>query len=126
MTPRFPDRAERAQTPAASHRSAAAGTRVPPRIAHKILAAQRREQMAILAELVKIRGFMPLLMKHRNGAVWSRAERVELHEQLRAMAHLSPYLFIMILPGSFVLLPVFAWWLDRRRQDRAGRVAAEG
>ncbi len=123
MTLRFPDRAK---TQAASRHFAAAGKRVPPRLAHKILDAQKREQTAILAELVKIRGFMPLLMKHRNGGTWSRAERTELYAQLRAIAHLSPYLFIMILPGSFVLLPVFAWWLDRRRQERDGRVAAKG
>jgi hypothetical protein len=113
---RFP---ERSRTQAAARRlSVNAGKRVSPSLTHKILDAQRREQQAILAELVKIRGFMPLLMKHRNGSAWSGAERSELHEQLRALAHVSPYLFILMLPGSFVLLPMFAWWLDRRRQNR--------
>jgi hypothetical protein len=116
MNMRFP---ERSRTQTASRQFAAsAGKRVSPSLTHKMLDAQRREQQVILAELVKIRGFMPLLMKHRNGGAWSRAEREELHEQLRALAHLSPYLFILILPGSFVLLPMFAWWLDRRRQGR--------
>jgi hypothetical protein len=115
MTRRFPERAE---TQAASRQLAASGKRISPSLTHKILDAQKREQAKILAEVVKIRGFMPLLMKHRNGGTWSRAERIELQEQLRAFAHLSPYLLILLLPGSFILLPVFAWWLDRRRQDR--------
>lgn len=83
-----------------------------------MLAAQQREREAILAEFVKVRGLMPLLMKKRNGAAWSRAERGELQRQLRALATLSPYLVILVLPGSFALLPVLAWWLDRRRQRR--------
>ncbi|MGE5467882.1 MAG: hypothetical protein ACM3Y9_10705 [Ignavibacteria bacterium] len=117
MSLRFP---ERSRTQAASRQFAAStgGKRVSPSLTHKILDAQRREQQLILAELAKIKGFMPLLMKHRNGGAWSGAERTELVEQLRAVAHLSPYLFILMLPGSFVLLPVFAWWLDRRRQRR--------
>ena len=90
-----------------------------PGFAHKVLDAQRREQEAILAELVRIKGFMPLLMRHRNGGSWSRDERTELHAQLRAIAHVSPYLVLLLLPGSFVLLPVYAWWLDRRRSRRS-------
>lgn len=85
---------------------------------HKLLAAQKRERDRILAELVKIRGFMPLLMKPRNGMRWTPQERDELAAQLRAMAHVSPYLTVAILPGSFALLPLLAWWLDRRRQQR--------
>ncbi len=116
MNMRFP---ERSRTQAASRRLAAsAGKRVSPTLTHKFIDAQRREQQLLLAEFVKVKGLMPLLMKHRNGSSWSRDERNELHEQLRAMAHLSPYLFILILPGSFVLLPMFAWWLDRRRHGR--------
>jgi len=29
----------------------------------------------------------------------------------------SPYLVVMVMPGSFVVLPALAWWLDRRRQN---------
>ncbi|OHC62971.1 MAG: hypothetical protein A2045_15745 [Rhodocyclales bacterium GWA2_65_20] len=96
--------------------------RPQPGLVHKMLDAQKRERTVILAEFVKVKGLMPLLMKHRNGDIWTRAERVELQEQLRALAHLSPYLFILMLPGSFAILPVFAWWLDRRRLQRADRV----
>jgi hypothetical protein len=84
----------------------------------KILAAQNRERQQLLGEMTKVRGLVPLLMKPRNGAKWTAAERAALQDQLRALAHLSPYLVIMVLPGSFVALPVLAWWLDRRRYDR--------
>ncbi|NTV96399.1 MAG: hypothetical protein HGA75_13455 [Thiobacillus sp.] len=80
--------------------------------------ANRRERIMLVSEFVKIKGLMPLLMKHRNGDAWTQTERVELHEQLRTLSHLSPYLFVLLLPGSFALLPVLAWWLDRRRQQR--------
>jgi len=28
------------------------------------------------------------------------------------------------MPGSFVIMPVLAWWLDRRRLNRGERMAA--
>lgn len=86
----------------------------------RLLEAQERERQLITAELVKVRGLMPLLMKRRNGGVWSVGERHTLIEQLHALAYLSPYMVVLALPGSFVALPVLAWWLDRRRQRRLG------
>lgn len=83
-----------------------------------ILEAQRRERMHIAAQLGTVKGLMPLLMKRRNGSRWSRAERADLHGQLRALTYLSPYLILLALPGSFLMLPVLAWWLDRRRGRR--------
>jgi hypothetical protein len=90
-----------------------------PVLMSRIVDAQRREKEAVVAEIVRIHGLMPLLMKHRNGSRWTRAERAQLHEQMRALAHLSPYLFVMVLPGAFVTIPLLAWWLDRRRRRRA-------
>lgn len=81
----------------------------------KMLAAQERERKQIVAQAIRVRGLMPLLMKPRNGMRWSRAERAELQEQLRALRRLSPYLLVLALPGSFLMLPMLAWWLDRRR-----------
>ncbi len=89
-----------------------------PRLVQRMLEAQQRERLQITAELAKVKGLMPLLMKHRNGDRWSSGERRELLQQLRALAHLSPYFLILALPGSFLALPVLAWWLDRRRQQR--------
>lgn len=64
------------------------------------------------------RGLMPLLMKGRNGGQWTADEKEEILAHLRRMAHLSPYLIALLLPGSIFLLPAYAWWLDRRRLDR--------
>lgn len=83
-----------------------------------MLDAQQRERQQLLAAMTQVKGLMPLLMKPRNGQRWSTSERAELTAQLRALAHLSPYLVIMVLPGSFLALPVLAWWLDRRRLQR--------
>jgi hypothetical protein len=84
----------------------------------RLLEAQERERRRILAEVCKVKGLMPLLMKPRNGQRWTAAERRELQEDLRALSHLSPYLFTLLLPGSVFMLPVLAWWLDRRRRRR--------
>lgn len=89
-------------------------------IFNRILAAQQRERQQITAELIKVKGLMPLLMRRRNGGRWTAAERRQLADQLHALAHLSPYLFLLAMPGSFMALPVLAWWLDRRRQLRLG------
>jgi hypothetical protein len=42
-----------------------------------------------------------------------------LIETLRALSNLSPYLFTLALPGSVLMLPLLAWWLDRRRGQRS-------
>lgn len=64
-------------------------------------------------------GLLPLLMKARNGAGWARDERIQLWYHLRQLASFSPYLVVLLTPGSMVLLPVVASWLDRRRVLRA-------
>jgi len=86
----------------------------------QLLSSQRREIRRILTELLAMRGMMPLLMKARNGGHWSYEEKEEIIGHLRRMAHLSPYLLVLMLPGSVFLLPAYAWWLDRRRLNRQG------
>ncbi len=83
-----------------------------------LLASQRREMQRIVTQVVSMRGFMPLLMKHRNGERWSEEDKRALLTHLRRLSHLSPYLLLLLLPGSAVLLPGYAWWLDRRRRPR--------
>jgi len=75
-----------------------------------------------------MRGLMPLLMKQRNGYRWSESDRRDIRLQLRRLASLSPYMALFIAPGGLIALPVLAWWLDRRRQQRltAGRNADTG
>jgi hypothetical protein len=31
---------------------------------------------------------------------------------------MGPYVALLVLPGGFALLPLLAWWLDRRREKR--------
>ena len=84
-----------------------------------MLAAQQRERDYVLREVLKVKGLMPLLMKQRNGQRWSVAERRELKDTLKALSNISPYLFTLALPGSLLVLPLLAWWLDRRRGRRS-------
>ena len=72
----------------------------------------------VLAEMGKVHDLMPLLMRHRNGETWTSEDRVKLIQEFRALAGLSPYLVPILLPGGILILPLLAWWLDRRRADR--------
>lgn len=90
----------------------------------RLFAVQKREARRVLGELLAVRGLVPLLMKARNGSPWSAAEKAELLSQLRRLSRLSPYLLFLLLPGSALLLPVYAWWLDRRRTPRMAAAEA--
>jgi hypothetical protein len=74
-----------------------------------------RERDYLIDELAQVRGLMPLLMKRRNVGRWSPEDRLELRAHLRRLSILSPYIALSVVPGSFIVLPVLAWWLDRRR-----------
>jgi hypothetical protein len=82
-----------------------------------------RERKRVIAEVMQVRGLMPLLMKPRNGQPWSPADRTELCLHLRRLAAVSPYLVVLVFPASFLTLPLLAWWLDRRRQQRGPQQA---
>lgn len=84
----------------------------------RVALSQQREAQHVRTELMATRDVMPLLMKARNGGHWTPDERHELLAHLRRMAHLSPYLILLLLPGSILILPAYAWWLDRRRLKR--------
>jgi hypothetical protein len=80
-----------------------------------------REQRHLRAEIVKVRGLMPLLMKPRNAQHWTHEEKRELTAHLRTLSTISPYLVVLALPGGLLMLPALAWWLDRRRnRNRSG------
>jgi hypothetical protein len=74
-----------------------------------------REKKHLLQEILQIRGLMPLLMKPRNKQLWTPEDKEELGMHLRRLSGISPYLIALALPGSFLMLPALAWWLDRRR-----------
>jgi hypothetical protein len=83
-----------------------------------------RERRFILSETVKVKGLMPVLMKRRNKQQWTDEDRLEIRAQLLRISRLSPYLVILVMPGGFAVLPVLAWWLDRRRNGRTANAAA--
>ncbi|MEO7726082.1 MAG: hypothetical protein ABIS45_02410 [Burkholderiales bacterium] len=74
-----------------------------------------REKKHLLSEILQVRGLMPLLMKPRNKQLWTPEDKDELRVHLRRLSSISPYLIVLALPGSFLMLPALAWWLDRRR-----------
>lgn len=84
----------------------------------RVIDSQKRQARDFVADMVRMRGLMPLLMKNRNGGTWTATERAELLAQLRVLSRVSPYLLFLLLPGSALLLPAYAWWLDRRRKMR--------
>ena len=77
-----------------------------------------RERRYMQTELSQVRGLMPLLMKPRNKQKWSAQDKRELGAHLRQLSKVSPYIAVIVLPGGFAMLPVLAWWLDRRRGRR--------
>ena len=74
-----------------------------------------REKKHLRHEILQVRGLMPLLMKPRNEQSWTPEDKQELRIHLRRLSSISPYLIVLALPGSFLMLPALAWWLDRRR-----------
>lgn len=89
-----------------------------PRWFSSFLASNSREKNRLHRELSTIKGALPLLMKQRNGEKWTQQERAELVRMLRSASAVSPYLFLMALPGSTLLLPFLAWHLDARRKKK--------
>lgn len=88
------------------------------RLGSRLLAFQNRERENLLKEMAQMRGLLRLLMKQRNGYRWTKDDRQLIREQLRSLARLSPYVVLFLMPGGLLLLPVMAWWLDRRRLKR--------
>jgi len=74
-----------------------------------------RQKRSILSEFVQVKGLMPLLMKPRNNQQWTPQDRRELVLHLKSLSRVSAYIALLVMPGGFALLPVMAWWLDRRR-----------
>ena len=93
----------------------------PVRVAFELA---ERERKFLLSEMTQVRGLMPVLMKRRNKQKWSEQDIAEIRAQIRRISKLSPYLVIMVMPGGFAVLPVLAWWLDRRRNRRLAKLVA--
>lgn len=94
-----------------------------------MMAGTGREKRRLRDELMHIRGAWPLLMKQRNGGKWTPEEKAQLAAMVRSASAVSPYLFIWALPGSVLMLPFLAWYLDRwrrRQQRKAAQLQAGG
>jgi hypothetical protein len=85
----------------------------------RLARSQKRQAREFVADIVRMRNLMPLLMKNRNGGCWTAEEKTELLAQMRILSRVSPYLLLLLLPGSVLLLPIYARWLDRRRGLRS-------
>ncbi len=84
-----------------------------------MVASNSREKRRFASELVHIKGAWPLLMKQRKGGKWTPEEKVRLKTMVRSASDVSPYLFIWAIPGSMLLLPFLAWYLDKRRKNKS-------
>jgi len=63
-----------------------------------------------------MKGSVVWLIRQRKQGAWTATERAHLRGVMRSASSVSPYLFIWVLPGSLVLLPFLAWFIDRRRR----------
>ena len=95
-----------------------------PKSVRRVMDLADRERRFLVAEMVKTKGLLPVLMKRRNKQKWTPEDRAEIRAHLRRLTKLSPYLVVVIMPGGFAMLPALAWWLDRRRQAGARARAA--
>ena len=77
-----------------------------------------REKKQLEEDLARTQTLMPLLMKPRNGAKWTLDEKRELVDHLKRITGMGRYVALLLLPGGLALLPLLAWWLDRRRDRR--------
>ncbi len=82
------------------------------------VAGNTREKRRLGDELATMKGAWPLLMKQRRGGTWSAEDKQQLREMIRSASSVGPYLLIWALPGSMLLLPFLAWYLDRRRKQK--------
>ncbi|MFZ1499497.1 MAG: hypothetical protein WAT33_06685 [Giesbergeria sp.] len=80
------------------------------------LAGNTREKTRFRTELATMRGSVVWLIRQRRQGAWTVTERAHLREVMRSASSVSPYLIIWVVPGSMLLLPFLAWFMDRRRR----------
>ena len=80
------------------------------------LAGNTREKTRFRTELATMRGSVVWLIRQRRQGAWTVTERDHLREVMRSASSVSPYLIIWVVPGSMLLLPFLAWFMDRRRK----------
>ena len=89
--------------------------------------ALERELAYLARELALTRDLLPLLARQRDGA-WTAHDKAQLRAHVWRISRLSTYMLVIMLPGSFIALPLIAVWRDRRRnrpRDAGAAAAAE-
>jgi hypothetical protein len=82
------------------------------------LAGNSREKSRLRREMATMKGSVVWLVQQRRQGTWSAEERAHLRDVMRSASSVSPYLFIWVIPGSMLLLPFMAWFLDKQRKRR--------
>lgn len=73
----------------------------------------------ILDEILKIKGFMQLLMKKRNtGIEWTRYELAKIKFHFKKLSKAIPFFILFLLPGGLLLIGLLVVYIDRRRRRR--------
>jgi len=96
------------------------------RVWHMLVEVQNRERVRLVSEFAQTKGLMPLLMKQRNGYRWTAEDKRMIRENIAALLHMGSYLILFAAPGGSIIMPILAWWLDRRRIKRQNQPAAPG
>ena len=82
------------------------------------LAGNSREKTRLKRELATMRGSVVWLVRQRRQGNWTAHEREHLRGFMRTASSVSPYLLIWVIPGSMLLLPFLAWFIDHRRKGK--------
>ena len=82
------------------------------------LAGNSREKTRLRSEMAVMKGSVVWLVRQRRQGHWSAQERAHLRQVMRSASSVSPYLFIWVIPGSLLILPFLAWFIDSRRKGR--------
>lgn len=70
-----------------------------------------------------MKGSVVWLVRQRRLGAWTTTEREHLRSVMRSASSVSPYLLIWVVPGSLLVLPFMAWFIDRRRRDKSPLIA---
>lgn len=82
------------------------------------IAGNRREKSRLAREVSTIKLSVVWLVQQRRQGQWDTAERAHLRGVMRSASSVSPYLLIWVVPGSMLLLPLMAWFIDGQRKRR--------
>ena len=86
------------------------------------LASNSREKSRLKREMATMKGSVVWMVQQRRQGNWTAAERAHLRDVMRSASSVSPYLFVWVIPGSMLILPFMAWFLDRQRKRRERRL----